>query len=329
MGQKKESGSVYDVIIVGGGPAGFTAGLYASRGGLKALLLEGESSVSQITVTDLVENYPGFPEGINGYDLIERFKTQSRQFGLTVLVDDVREISSGSEGEESEKGWIVKGGRSNYRALAVILATGANWRRLGVPGEEAFAGKGVSYCATCDGPFYREREVVVVGGGDTAVQEALFLTRFARKVTIVHRRDRLRATPLLQERAFANERIEFVWDSVVEEIQGKDFVEGVKIRNLRNPEMSKVIPVDGAFVFVGLTPNTGFVRELVACDEGGYILADSEMKTSAKGIFACGDCISKLLRQVVTACGDAATAAFSAQLYVEDLKGDAYVGRSA
>ncbi|OPY13619.1 MAG: Thioredoxin reductase [Syntrophus sp. PtaB.Bin001] len=329
MEQKKESGPVYDVIIVGGGPGGLTAGLYASRGGLKTLLLEGESSVSQITVTDLVENYPGFPEGINGYDLIERFKTQSRQFGLTILADDIREISPRSEGEEPEIGWFVKGGRNNYRALAVILATGANWRRLGVPGEEAFVGKGVSYCATCDGPFYREREVVVVGGGDTAVQEALFLTRFARKVTIVHRRDRLRATPLLQERAFANERIEFAWDSVVEEIQGKDFVEGVKIKNLRNPEMSKVIPVDGAFVFVGLTPNTGFVRQLVACDESGYILADSEMKTSAKGIFACGDCISKLLRQVVTACGDAATAAFSAQLYVEDLKGDTYVGRSS
>jgi thioredoxin reductase (NADPH) len=329
MEQKKESESVYDVIIVGGGPAGLTAGLYASRGGLKALLLEGESSVSQITVTDLVENYPGFPEGINGYDLVERFKTQARQFGLSVLVDDVREISSGSEGEGPEKGWVIKGGRNTYRALAVILATGADWRRLGVPGEEAFVGKGVSYCATCDGPFYRDREVVVVGGGDTAVQEALFLTRFARKVTIVHRRDRLRATPLLQERAFANERIGFVWDSVVEEIQGKDFVEGVKIRNLRNPGMSEVIPVDGAFVFVGLTPNTGFVRELVDCDKGGYILTDSEMRTSTKGVFACGDCIAKLLRQVVTACGDAATAAFSAQLYVESLKGETYVGRSA
>jgi len=327
MEEKGSLESGYDVIIIGGGPAGLTAGLYASRGGLKALLLEGESSVSQITVTDLVENYPGFPEGVNGYDLVERFKTQARQFGLTIAIDDVGSIH-GEQGDAGvAEGWIVSGGRHDYQGLAVILATGANWRRLGVPGEEAFAGKGVSYCATCDGPFYRDKEVIVVGGGDTAVQEALFLTRFARKVTIVHRRDRLRATPILQERVFAHERIGFAWDSVVEEIQGGAFVEGVKIRNLKNPELSRVIPADGAFVFVGLTPNTEFVRTLVDCDENGYILADSAMRTSAKGIFACGDCISKLLRQVVTACGDAATAAFSAQLHVEALKGDAYSGR--
>ncbi|OPY89811.1 MAG: Thioredoxin reductase [Syntrophus sp. PtaU1.Bin208] len=329
MGEKGHQESVYDVIIVGGGPAGLTAGLYAARGGLKTLLMEGESSVSQITVTDLVENYPGFPEGINGYDLVERFKTQARQFGAMMQTDDVRAISAAQQDSGAVGGWMVEGVRQSYKGLAVILATGANWRRLGVPGEEAFVGKGVSYCATCDGPFYREREVVVVGGGDTAVQEALFLTKFARKVTIIHRRDRLRATPVLQERAFTHERIGFAWDSVVEEIQGKAFVEGVKIRNLKNPEMSRVIPADGAFVFVGLTPNTAFVRGLVDCDENGYILADSEMKTSAKGIFACGDCISKLLRQVVTACGDAATAAFSAQLHVEDLKGDSYLGRRA
>jgi len=315
---------VYDVIVVGGGPAGLTAGLYAARGGLKALLLEGESSVSQITVTDLVENYPGFPEGINGYDLVERFRTQAGRFGLKILTEDIRAIDAGAA-----EHWIVSGRDSAYEALSVILATGANWRHLGVPGEAAFAGKGVSYCATCDGPFYRDREVVVVGGGDTAVQEALFLTRFARKVTIVHRRDRLRATPILQERAFAHERIDFAWDSVVEEIQGGEFVEGVRIRNLKNPEKSRIIPADGAFIFVGLTPNTGFVRGLVNCDENGYILADAEMKTSAKGIFACGDCISKLLRQVVTACGDAATAAFSAQLHVEALKGEDYGGRKA
>jgi len=328
MDGKGSSESVYDVIVVGGGPAGLTAGLYAARGGLNALLLEGESSVSQITVTDLVENYPGFPEGINGFDLVERFKTQARQFGLTILPDDVRSIFARQEAGMAE-GWIVQGGRHSYEALAVILATGANWRHLGAPGEEAFAGKGVSYCATCDGPFYRDKEVVVVGGGDTAVQEALFLTRFARKVTIVHRRDRLRATPVLQERAFAHERIGFAWDSVVEEIQGGAFVEGVRIRNLNNPEMSRIIPADGVFVFVGLTPNTGFVRGLVDCDENGYILADSEMRTSVKGIFACGDCIFKLLRQVVTACGDAATAAFSAQLHVEALKGEGYRGRRA
>ncbi|SEM81737.1 thioredoxin reductase (NADPH) [Syntrophus gentianae] len=323
----RNSESRYDVVIIGGGPAGLTAGLYASRGGLKSLLLEGESSVSQITVTDLVENYPGFPEGINGYDLVERFKTQTRQFGLTIVTDDVRVVCREQQAPGGEESWIVQGNRGAYSTLAVILATGANWRHLGVPGEEAFAGKGVSYCATCDGPFYRDREVVVVGGGDTAVQEALFLTRFARKVTIVHRRDRLRATPVLQKKALSHERIEFAWNSVVEEIQGETFVEGVKIRNLKNPDLSRVIPADGAFVFVGLTPNTEFIRNVVDCDENGYILADSAMRTSAPGIFACGDCIAKLLRQVVTACGDAATAAFSAQLHVEDLKGDSYSGR--
>jgi len=326
MEENRGPESCYDVVIVGGGPAGLTAGLYASRGGLKTLLLEGESSVSQITVTDLVENYPGFPEGVNGYDLVERFKAQARRLKKTVQADDVRAVSRGPGDSESTGGWIVTG-KGTYQGLAVIVATGANWRRLGVPGEEAFAGKGVSYCATCDGPFYRDREVVVIGGGDTAVQEALFLTKFARKVTIVHRRDRLRATPVLQQKALAHDRIGFAWDSVVEEIQGGAFVEGVRIRNLKNPERSRVIPADGAFVFVGLTPNTEFVRNVVDCDESGYILADSEMKTSAKGIFACGDCISKLLRQVITACGDAATAAFSAQLHVEDLKGNSYLGR--
>jgi len=329
MEEKGNLESGYDVIIVGGGPAGMTAGLYAARGGLKVLLLEGTSSVSQITVTDLVENYPGFPEGINGYDLVERFKSQARQHGLEILADEVRAITATRQDGGLMGGWLVQGGRQAYKALAVILATGANWRRLGAPGEETFAGKGVSYCATCDGPFYRDKEVVVVGGGDTAVQEALFLTRFARKVTIVHRRDRLRATPVLRERALAHERISFAWNSIVEEIQGGAFVEGVKIRDLKNPELSRIIPADGAFVFVGLTPNTAFVRGLVECDENGYILADSEMRTSVEGVFAGGDCIHKLLRQVVTACGDGATAAFSAELHVEALKGEAYLGRKA
>jgi len=327
--EKSRSNPEYDVVVVGGGPAGLTAGLYAARGGLKTLLLEGESSVSQITVTDLVENYPGFPEGINGYDLVERFKVQARQFGLVMETDDVCSLAPLRQDGGTAGGWSVSGSRRAYEALTVILATGADWSRLGVPGEEAFAGKGVSYCATCDGPFYRDKEVIVVGGGDTAVQEALFLTRFARKVTIVHRRDRLRATPVLQGRALAHERIGFAWDSVVEEIRGDAFVEGVRIRNLRNPELSRDIPADGVFVFVGLTPNTAFVRERVDCDENGYILADREMRTSAEGIFACGDCIAKLLRQVVTACGDAATAAFSAQLKVEAMKGHAYSGRKA
>ncbi len=218
--------------------------------------------------------------------------------------------------------WQVTAG-SDYRALSVIVATGANWRKVGVPGEDAFIGKGVSYCATCDGPFYRNKEALVIGGGDTAIQEALFLTRFAQKVTVIHRRNRLRATKILQERAFANDKIGFIWDSVVEAITGKDFVEGAKVKNLRTGELRN-IPADGVFVFVGLTPNTGILRGITELDKNGYVIADGNMQTSEKGIFACGDCTNKLLRQVVTACGDGATAAFSAQLYVEALKGETY-----
>jgi thioredoxin reductase (NADPH) len=210
-----------------------------------------------------------------------------------------------------------------YGALAVILATGALWRRLGVPGEERFIGRGVSFCATCDGPFYRNREVAVVGGGDTAIQEALYLTRFAKKVTVIHRRDRLRATAILQKRALANEKIAFAWNSVVDSIDGLDLLQEVRLRDVKTGE-KRVLPVSGVFIFVGLTPNTAPFRELVSLDQGGYITVDANMQTSAPGIFACGDCTAKRLRQVVTACGDGATAAFSAQLYVEELKGEAY-----
>jgi thioredoxin reductase (NADPH) len=313
---------VYDVVIIGGGPAGLTAGLYASRAGLRTLLLEGASTVSQITVTDMIENYPGIPEGINGFDLIERFKKQAVQFGLEMTSADVSAIASKQWGDVA--GWKISAGEGPFQSLAVIVATGAYWRKLGVPGEDTFAGKGVSYCATCDGPFYRNRDVVVVGGGDTAVQEAIFLTNFARKVSIVHRRDRLRATKILQKRAFANNKIEFIWNAVVEEISGEATVEKVKIKDVSSSGKMQEIAADGIFVFIGLTPQTDAFRGIVDLDKGGYVLVDRNMQTSAKGVFACGDCIVKRLRQIVTACGDGATAAFSAQLYVEDLKGEAY-----
>ena len=312
---------VYDILIVGGGPAGLTAGLYAARASLKALLIEGTHSVSQITVTDMIENYPGIPEGISGFDLLQRFKKQAGQFGLPITSGDCASIERKRLGDTD--GWKVTAGNMAYDAFAVIVATGTNWRKLGGSGEDAFVGRGVSYCATCDGPLYRNRDVVVIGGGDAAVQEAIFLANFARKVTIVHRRDRLRATGILQRRALANGRIEFLWNSVVEEIAGKEFVEGVKIKNVKSTETWS-IPADGVFIFIGVTPNTDLVRGIVELDKDGYIVVDSHMKTSAEGIFACGDCINKLLRQVITASGDGATAAFSAQLYVEALKGNAY-----
>ena len=321
MAKQQIPEQVHDLVIVGGGPAGFTAGLYGARAGLKTLLMEGASTVSQITVTDLIENYPGIPEGINGFDLIERFKKQARQFGAVMVSGDAGTIvKTRWNGIE---GWEVRTGGKSYGALAVIVATGAHWRRLGVAGEKTFIGKGVSFCATCDGPFFRDREVAVVGGGNTAIQEALFLTHFARKVTVIHRRDRLRATGILAQRAFDNPKIDFAWNAVVDEIAGAEGVQAVRIRDVKTSEI-RTIPAEGVFIFVGLIPNTDFVRGLVDLDPGGHIVVDANMRTSAKGIFGCGDCTGKLLRQVITACGEGATAAYAAQLYVEDLKGESY-----
>jgi thioredoxin reductase (NADPH) len=321
MTDKNILNEVYDIVIIGGGPAGFTAGIYASRAGMKTLLISGASSVSQISITDLIENYPGIPDGINGYDLMELLKKQAKQFGTEIIAADVSNIAEKRWGETA--GWEIKTADVSYSALAVIIATGAYWRKLGVPGEEAFIGRGVSFCATCDGPFYRNREVAVVGGGNTAIQEALFLTHFASKVTLIHRRDRLRAAAILQKKAFANEKIEFAWNSIVEEVYGESGVEGIKTKNLTTGE-SRLIQAEGVFIFIGLIPNTQFVKGLVNMEKDGSIIVDGDMRTSVPGIFAGGDCINKSLRQVVTACGDGATAAYAAQLFVEALKGESY-----
>jgi thioredoxin reductase (NADPH) len=288
---------------------------------MKTVLIEGASVASQISVTDFLENYPGIPEGINGFDLVERFKQQARQFGVTLVPSDVSVLEKVSIGDLP--GWTIRVLDREYSALSIIMATGASWRKLGIPTEERFIGRGVSYCATCDGPFYRNKSLVVVGGGNTAVKEAVFLTRFASKVTIVHRRERLRVTGVLAERAMANEKIEYVWNAVVESLSGLDLLQGVRIRNVKTGAVQD-IPTDGVFVFIGLDPNADLVRGLVNLAADGSIVVDSEMRTSTAGIFACGDCIRKLLRQVITACGDGATAAYSAQLYTEELKGMAY-----
>jgi len=321
MAGESVSNSPYDVVIIGGGPAGLTAGMYAARANLRTLAIAGDSTVSQVTVTDLIENYPGIPDGINGFDLAERLKTQAVQFGLKTASGDVTAVTRKKWGDRD--GWEIAAGGMRYGALAVIVATGAIWRRLGVPGEERFIGKGVSFCATCDGPFYRNREVAVVGGGDTAIQEAIYLTRFAKKVTVVHRRDRLRATAILQKRARENPKIAFAWNSVVESIDGLDLVQWVRLKDVKTGALRE-LPADGIFIFVGLTPNTAPFQGLIALDQGGYVKVDANMQTSVPGIFACGDCTAKRLRQVVTACGDGATAAFSAQLYCEEMKGEAY-----
>ncbi|HAJ27175.1 MAG TPA: thioredoxin-disulfide reductase [Syntrophus sp. (in: bacteria)] len=312
---------LYDIVIIGGGPAGYTAGLYAARAGLKALLISGASTVSQITVTDLIENYPGIPAGINGFELVESFRNQAVAFGLECITADVQTLETISHG--GKKAWRVLTDNRTWETLSLVMATGAYWRHLGVPGEEAFVGRGVSYCATCDGPFYRKREVAVAGGGNTAVQEAIFLTNFATKVTIVHRRNRLRATGILQERAFANPKIEMAWDAVVEEIGGAKGVDWIRIKDVVTGT-TREIPTAGVFIFVGLIPQTTLVKDLVALEKDGSIIVDRDMRTSTPGIFACGDCIHKSLRQVITACGDGATAAYTAQLYVEESKGEAY-----
>ncbi|MBW2631303.1 MAG: thioredoxin-disulfide reductase [Deltaproteobacteria bacterium] len=311
----------YDIIIVGGGPGGLTAGLYAARADMKVLLLEGNAQASQITMTDMIENYPGIPE-ISGFELNDTFKKQAISFGLDIRPEQVSRINREEQG--NVEGWEIITDNDVYRTLSVIVSAGAAWSRLGVPGEQEFVGRGISYCATCDAPFYRDREVAVIGGGDTAVEEAIYLTKFASKVTIIHRRDRLRATAILQQRAFANEKITFAWDSTVEEILGEGGVTGVRIRNVKTPDRHEELPVDGVFIFVGLVPNTAFIKGIVNLNEDGYIITDGDMKTSAGGIFACGDCISKSLRQVVTACGDGATAAHSASLHVDELRGQAY-----
>jgi len=310
----------YDTIIIGGGPAGYTAGIYAARSGLKTLLVEGAATVSQITITDLIENYPGIPDGINGFDLMQLFKTQALKFGLEIITRDVSAIKKNAAAPVI---WDVTLEDESFRTLSVIAATGAQWNKLGVPGEAEFAGRGVSYCATCDGPFYRNKDVVVVGGGNTAIQEALFLTHFTRKVTVIHRRDRLRASGILQKRALAEKKIESVWNATVAEVSGRDFVTGVKIVDVLSGKTSE-ISAEGVFIFVGMIPHTVLFRDVLNLDAGGYIITDDNMRTSVAGIFAAGDCRAKQFRQVVTAAGDGANAARSAELYIAELKGETY-----
>jgi thioredoxin reductase (NADPH) len=315
---------MYDLIVIGGGPAGLTAGIYAARANMKTLLIRSAYKTSLAATTDLIENYPGFPEGIGGFELVDRFARQALKFGLTIIDDDLTSIAETiSEGHGA---WQVSTSGSLYRSLSLIIATGSEYAHLNVPGEAEFTGKGVSYCATCDGPFYRDCALAVVGGGDTAVQEALYLTNFARTVTIIHRRDRLRATAALQDKALANAKIAFEWNANVEEIIGDSVVKAVSIRDVTDTNKVKTLPVDGVFIFTGNVPNTLAFKGIVDMDSLGYIKADAHMKTSAKGIFACGDCTQKLLRQVVTACGDGATASFAAYEYVSELKGTSYTG---
>ena len=312
--------TVYDLAIIGGGPAGLTAGIYGARAGMSTLILERLSPGGQVVTTDIVENYPGFTEPINGYELAQRILTQATKFGVEIRSAEVTGIDVHSQEEQK----LISLGDESILARAVIIASGAHHRRLGVPGEERFWGRGISCCATCDGMFYRDKHVVVVGGGDTAIKEAIFLTRFVSKITLVHRRDRLRATKILQDKIFAlGDKVEFAWKSVVKEILGDDQVRSVRLSSVDTGE-ERVLECDGVFLFVGFTPNTDFLRGVVELDERGYVITDDNMATSVPGVFACGDARKKLFRQIVTACGEGATAAFAAEMYVENMKGTAY-----
>jgi len=301
---------IYEVIIIGGGPGGLTAGLYTSRARLRTLLIESSLFGGQMTTTELIENYPGFPEGVSGDELSRLMEDQARRFGMETVSQEVVKVSL--EGDMK----VVQTHESTYRCEALIISTGAEYRKLGVPGEMEFAGKGVSYCATCDGAFFRDSRIVVVGGGDSALTEALFLTKFAKELTIIHRRDALRGTKIYQERAFANPKIKFLWNSIIQEIKGDSMVRSIIVKNVKTGEI-KEFEIEGAFLFVGLVPRTQFLKGIVQMDEGGYALTNEQCETSAKGIFAVGDCRKKLLRQIATAVGDGATAAFAAEKFLE------------
>ena len=319
--EKDKEEGIYDAIIIGGGPAGLTAGIYLSRARMNTLLIEKALPGGQAILTEIIENYPGFPLGITGPELMQKMEEQAVGFGLKIEYGEVEEIKI-KEGKE-DKVRIVKINNKEHKTLTIILASGAEASKLEVPGEEELRGRGVSYCATCDAPFFKDQKIVVVGGGDTAIEEALYLTKFVREAIIIHRRGRLRATRILQERVFSNKKINFAWDSVVTKILGKEKVEGVLVQNKKTGE-EREISCQGIFVFVGNIPNSKFFNELIKLDKKGYILTDDNMMTSQEGIYACGDVRKKLLRQVVTACGEGATAAFAAQKYIEELKGTSY-----
>jgi thioredoxin reductase (NADPH) len=301
----------YDLVIIGAGPAGLTAGIYAARARMNVLLLEKAVPGGQILVTDWIENYSGFPEGISGFDLSEKMKIQAEELGLKIETAEVHSLNLAGKVKE-----IILKDRS-ITSKSLIIASGASPRKLGI-GEDKFIGKGISFCATCDAPFFKDKIVVAIGGGDTAVQEAVFLTKFAKKVYLVHRRDKFRAEKILQERAFENDKIEIIWDSVATGVEGLFGVESVKIKNVKTNE-EKTLKADGCFIWVGILPNTSFLNESLKTDETGFIQADKNMQASVPGVFAVGDVRDTPLRQIATAVGDGAMATVSAEHFIENL----------
>jgi thioredoxin reductase (NADPH) len=303
---------IYDVIIIGAGPAGMTAAVYTSRGSLSTLMLERGIPGGQMASTEEIENYPGF-ETILGPDLSTKMFEHAKKFGAEYAYGDVTDVIDG----ESFK-TIIAGGKE-YKARAIIITTGAEYRKMGIPGENDLTGRGVSYCAVCDGAFFRKKELVVIGGGDSAVEEGSYLTRFADKVTIVHRRDELRAQKILQERAFANDKIEFIWNSTVKQVNDKDGKVGSVTLVSTIDGTEKEFETNGVFVYIGMDPLTAPFKKLGILDKNGYVVTNELMETSVPGIYAAGDVREKLLRQVVTATGDGSIAAQAVQKYIEEL----------
>lgn len=305
----------YDVIIIGAGPAGLSAAIYAARSGMKTAVFEKAIVGGQITVTEDVENYPGFADAISGFELTDTMRKQAERFGAEFIEAEITAL--GLEGRCKIVGTYDR----EYRAKSIVYCSGASPRRLNVPGEERLTGRGVSYCATCDGALYRNKKVAVIGGGDSAIEEGMFLTKFADKVYVVHRRDALRAQYIIQQRAFKNPKMEFIWDTVVQEIKGEQKVEQLELYN-RKTEKINFMPVDGVFIYVGILPNTGLLESRLNLDSLGFVITDEYMHTNIPGIYAAGDVRSKVLRQVVTATSDGAIAAWSAEKWIEEHQDD-------
>lgn len=298
---------MFDAIIIGGGPAGLTAGIYTRRAKLDVMLIEKMGIGGQIALSDIIENYPGFPT-ISGFELMSKFEEHARNFDLKIEYEEVKKV------EKTPGGFLITTTEKNLESRSIIVASGASPKKLGVTGEEKYIGKGISYCATCDGPFFAGKEIAVVGGGDTAVKEAIFLSKMAKNVYIIHRRGELRAEKIIQEKAFNASNVNFIWDSIVEKIEGDDYVKKIFVKNLKSGIITEIL-ADGVFIFVGILPNTGFLN--VNKDDIGFIITDENLGTSVEGIFAAGDCRVKTLRQVSTAVGDGALAAYSVEKYLE------------
>jgi thioredoxin reductase (NADPH) len=308
------SQEVQQCLIIGSGPAGLSAALYAARADLKPVVLSGMDLGGQVSKTDAIENYPGFPEGIQGPDLVSIFQTQAEKFGAEIVFDSATEV------DLSQRPFKVTTYGGEYLAETLIIASGASVRELGVPGEQEFTGKGVSYCATCDGHFFKEKDLIVVGGGDSALKEGIFLTRFANSVTIVHRRDKLRAGVYLEKKARENPKISFLWDTVVTEVLGDGTVNSVRLKNLKSEEEA-VREIDGVFIFIGHDPNTELFKDQLEMDEAGYLLLDRHMHTNVPGVFAAGEVGDPHFQQVVYSAGMGAAAAMEAVEFLEDLEG--------